>query len=138
MARSNFVHKLVRKYREIASTLGEPETDVDALTVSLDHLQAVILLFEPGYDVGQLAKLHRYRRRPGIARGDYIRTALQILRQSPEPLTALDIARRTLQANGNPNPTRGEALWLRRGMMGKLRYWANTTGHNPARFSLPK
>ena len=138
MARSNFVHRLVRKYREIAGQLDAPGVDPRRLKASLGHLRAVILLFEPGYPVAQLPGLRPYRRVPGVHRGSYIHTALNVLRQSPVPLTMRQIAGLTLRARGVRNPSREELEKLLRGMNGKVRHWAESDGEYPARFSLSK
>lgn len=137
MARSQFVHRLVRKYREIASQIDAPGVDPKPLKASLGHLRATILLFEPGYPVAELGHLRPYRRAPGVRHGSYIRTALAILRESPVPLTMRQIAGHTLRARGVRSPSRDEIEKMMRGMNGKIRHWAESDGAYPARFTLP-
>ena len=138
MARSQFVHGLVRKYREIASQLDAPGVDPKPLKASLGHLRAVILLFEPGYSVAELGHLRPYRRAPRRAswelHSDGARGTAGV---ASSPHHAPDNGL-TLRARGVRNPSRDEIEKLIRGMNGKIRHWAESSGGCPARFSLPK
>jgi hypothetical protein len=82
--------------REYAQALGRAVAGDPAATGDIEHLGAVILLVEPWADLGAIKPVRPYR----AERAHWLREALDILRSSPEPMTARAVAKRLLQARG--------------------------------------
>jgi hypothetical protein len=53
----------------------------------MKHIEAVIRMFEPSYDVRRTAARRRNRTNGLFKRGTLFRTALDALRKAPEPMT---------------------------------------------------
>lgn len=71
------------------------------LEIELAHLNAVIRLFLPGFDIGKIATKRTIRRsKAGTVRGSGTREAMTVLRQTKTPLTSRQIADRILVKHG--------------------------------------
>jgi hypothetical protein len=69
----------------------------------LDHIDAVIRMFSPGYDVDTILPKVTFKKNPaGVPRGSGSRHALSILRSAGEPLTGREIASRVMAKLGKP------------------------------------
>jgi hypothetical protein len=53
----------------------------------MKHVEAVIRMFDPGYDVRRIAVRRRYRSNGLFKRGTLFRAAMDALRKAPEPMT---------------------------------------------------
>ncbi len=85
--------------RRIAS-LQEAEQCADAMK----HVEAVIKICDPAFDVHSIAVRRRNQTNPWFKRGHMLRTILDVLRAATEPLTAREIAERMLIARGIARP----------------------------------
>jgi hypothetical protein len=82
---------LRRKYAEL---IGRGETDTAAT------IGAALLLFDPKHDITSIPAVRPYK----SDRGRWSRTALDVLRKASAPLSAPELARRVLEAQGrDPN-----------------------------------
>lgn len=73
------------------------------LEMELAHVDAVIRMFRPSYDVSKIATKRTIKRSAtGTIRGSGTREALTVLREAQEPLTSREIADRILQKHGKP------------------------------------
>lgn len=73
------------------------------LEIELAHVDAVIRMFQPGFDPSQIATKRTIRRsKAGTVRGSGTREALTVLRQTGEALTSREIANRILIKHGKP------------------------------------
>src|SRR5208282_2968616 len=73
------------------------------------HVEAVIRLFDPTYNVRGIAARRRYKGNAWFKRGTILRNALDTLRKAHGPLTAREITERMLAARGaqaNPKAMR--------------------------------
>lgn len=95
------LYPLIRMY---AVKLGQLRYDpfANQLRDDLVHLEAVIRMFDPAWD----GKVKPIRPKAAIRwgkRGLATRTAMDVLRQSAEPLTVREITERVLERLGMPN-----------------------------------
>lgn len=71
------------------------------LEMELAHLDAVIRLFRPGFDVAKIAtKRTITRSAKGTIRGSGTREALKVLREAVQPLTSREIATKIFENRG--------------------------------------
>jgi hypothetical protein len=95
---------LKRKYGQLR---GQAEFDLfwdrESIRADLDHLAAVLRMFEPDVDLDAIRVI-----RPKVAvRGHWSRTALTILREANAPMRGRDLARRVMVVHGfDPNDFR--------------------------------
>ena len=95
MARNTYVLSGLR--RQYGVTLGAIHAGGDK-SEDLAHLAAVLLMFNPAEDLSAIAPVRPYR----ANRGRWLAKALAILRTANEPLSARQIARRIMAAEGIP------------------------------------
>ena len=91
MAETHVLSALFDKYAEILGHLKQCERQANSHSESLAHIEVVIRLYRPEWTAGgvKARKPHKPPRWP--SRGAGMRTALTILRESPEPLTTRQI-----------------------------------------------
>jgi hypothetical protein len=94
-AENQLMFGLKRRY---AQTLGRIEARDWPAIVDLDALAAVILMFRPDTDLGAIKPIRPYRPK----RSKWLAAALALLRETGQPMTAREIARRLLAAKGLP------------------------------------
>jgi len=102
-ARPGTVPQLVKTLRRTyARKLGEiaAGADDDALRADLEHLAAVIRMFWPGEDFAAIKPIRPRANRRGSKAPVWFLSALDVLREAEEPLTAQEIVRRILRARG--------------------------------------
>jgi hypothetical protein len=95
--RPNTVAGLIEKRREIAGQIDHHRRILNELVSDLDHVDAVIAMFDPDADLGR-AKPHPPRQ--AAFKGEMRRHVLQALRAAQGPITSLDIARQVMEARG--------------------------------------
>src|SRR5713226_2095214 len=96
---------LLRLHAELGGRIKENKLQAKKLAADMVHVEAVLKMLEPGYNVQTISA--RRRRVPNryIPRGEGFRRALSILREAERPLTSREIAQRLLASCGNENPT---------------------------------
>jgi hypothetical protein len=99
------VEYLVRLHADLGGKIWENKREAARLAESMQHVEAVIRLFDPAYDVRRITARRRYKGNAWFKRGTIIRHALDVLRKSQGPLTAREIAERMLVAKGVSGPT---------------------------------
>ncbi len=92
--RRTYAHKL----GEIAAGVG----DEAALRADLTHLAAVIRMFWPAQDFAAIRPIRPSTNRRGGNGPVWFTSALDVLREAQEPLTAKEIVRRIMRARGEP------------------------------------
>ena len=91
---------LVRLHADIGGKLLENRKEAKHLAASMKHVEYVIRLFDPSYDVHHISARRRNKGNAWFKRGTIIRGALDVLRKAQTPLTAREIAERMLAAKG--------------------------------------
>jgi len=103
MADTHVISALVDKRARIDGEIHMRRFQIMRLEIELAHLDAVIKMFQPNYDIGKIATKRTIERsKTGTARGSGTREALKVLREATEPLTTKEIARRILKGRGEP------------------------------------
>jgi hypothetical protein len=85
------------------------------------HVEAVIRMLEPGYDVTRIAARRRNTTNPHFKRGTVFRSALAVLRKATKPLTSRQIAEALFHERGIPKPSRHDLRNLIGGVHASLR-----------------
>ncbi len=98
------VDYLVRLHADLGGRILENRKEAKRLAESMQHVEAVIRLFDPAYNVTRIAARRRYKTNGLFKRGTILRNALDALRQAQGPLTAREITERMLAARGVPAP----------------------------------
>ena len=97
MADTHVISALVNKRARLDGEIQMRRYQISRLEMELAHIDAVIRMFQPGYDVSKIAtKRSIQRSKAGTVKGSGTREALTILRESGEPLSCRDIAERIL------------------------------------------
>ena len=104
MAETHVISALVDKRARLNGEIKARRFQIMRLEVELAHVDAVIKMFSPGYDIDKIATKRSFSKNPaGVPKGAGGRYALTILREAGEPLTALEIAERVLERLGKLN-----------------------------------
>jgi hypothetical protein len=103
------LYPLLRLHSEIAAEIKDKKRRIKTLRANLCHLSAVIHLFEPTFDLRKIIPKRKHPINLYFKRGDGVQGALGILRTSPKPLTAMQIALVLLQQRGVNEPSK--RLW---------------------------
>lgn len=90
---------LLRLHAELGGKIKDNKREAQRLAADMRHVEAVLKLLEPGYDVRPIA-VRRRKPNPWFKRGTVYRNALDALRKADGPLTAREITERMLQARG--------------------------------------
>ncbi|THD45048.1 MAG: hypothetical protein E7774_08840 [Bradyrhizobium sp.] len=88
------------------------------LANDMRHVEAVIRMFAPDYNVRAISAKRRNVGNPWFKRGTLFRNALDILREAGEPLTARVMADRLLAAKGATSTQRAK---IQAGILASLR-----------------
>jgi hypothetical protein len=95
---------LVKLHADLGGRILANRKEATKLTSDMKHIEAVIRMFEPGYDVRRIAVRRRNRKNPWFKRGTLFRAALDVLRRADGPLTTREIAVAMLRAKGVSQP----------------------------------
>jgi hypothetical protein len=129
---------LERLHSELGMQIQENKAEAKRLAQSMIHVEAVLKMLQPGYDVRPIA-VKRRTPNPWFKRGTLYRRALDVLRDATEPLTAGEIAARVLAGAKVADATKGQIRKLTGSIQVSL---ANHNGKavtgegNPARWKL--
>lgn len=112
-------HALEQLHAELAGKLHECKREAKRLVVAMRHVEAVLKLLHPGYNLATIA-VRRRKANPWFKRGTALRHVLAVLRTAEMPLTAREISERMLKANGVTDPDRAEFYKLVKGISSAL------------------
>ncbi|MFZ0425461.1 MAG: hypothetical protein WAL80_21490 [Xanthobacteraceae bacterium] len=101
---------LVRLHADLGGKIWENKKQAERLADSMQHVEAVIRLFDPAFPLKRIAARKRYKGNPWFKRGTIFRLSLDVLRKATGPLTARDIADRLLADKGVRDDTSPKAL----------------------------
>jgi hypothetical protein len=94
---------LERLHAELGGKILENRKQAARLAADMKHVEAVLKMLDPDYDVRPIA-VRRRKLNPWFKRGTVFRHALDVLRTATEPLTAREITFSMLSAAGVANP----------------------------------
>lgn len=90
---------LLRLHAELGGKIKENKVEARRLAQAMRHVEAVLKLLAPGYDVRPIA-VRRRRGNPWFKRGTLLRHSLDVLRAANRPLTVREIALAMLAKRG--------------------------------------
>ena len=93
------LYALERLHAELASKILDNNKEAKRLAQAMLHIEAVLKMLQPGYDVRPIA-VRRRKPNPWFKRGTVFRHALDALRAASKPLTSREIVVRMLVAKG--------------------------------------
>lgn len=132
------VATLIALHADLAGQISDNKREGERLVEAMKHVEAVIRLFDPAYDVRRIAVKRRNRVNPWFRRGTMFRAVLDVLKAASEPLTVREIASRVLAAQGVAEPDRAMLRHLEGGIRTSLANKAGkaveAVGHYPARW----
>jgi hypothetical protein len=97
MAETHVVAALKRKYAELKGELKyAPQLDTESLVLSIRQVGCVLRMFSPAEDLTAIKPCRPYKPQ----RHQWSRRALDILREASRPMTARELARAALAAEG--------------------------------------
>ena len=89
---------LVRLHADLGGKIWENKKEAERLAESMKHVEAVIKLFDPGYNVRRISIRRRYKGNEWFKRGTLFRHAIEILKAANASLTARQITEGMLAA----------------------------------------
>ncbi len=111
------VAQLVHLHADLGGRLLACQAQASRLASDMRHVEAVIRMFDPAYDVRRIAVKRRQNKNPWFKRGHMFRAAIDVLREAGGPLETREIAVRLLASQGVTEPTLAQI----RNMTGALR-----------------
>ena len=94
---------LEQLHAELAGKIIDNRKEGRRLVAAMKHVEAVLKLLQPGYDVRPIA-VRRKKLNPWFKRGTVLRAALDVLRAADGLLTAREITERMVKAKGAHDP----------------------------------
>lgn len=97
MADTHVISALKEKRARLDGEIKMRRYQISRLEMEMAHVDAVIRMFAPGYNVEKIASKRSFAKNPaGVRKGAGGRHALTVLREAGAPLTASEIAGRVL------------------------------------------
>lgn len=100
IATNPVMHALLRLHAELGGKIKVNRAQARKLAVDMKHVEAVIRMFEPSYDVTSIAAKRRYKSNPWFKRGSIFRGAMDVLRKATAPMTVRQIGEALIAAKG--------------------------------------
>jgi hypothetical protein len=102
------VPQLVHLHARLTAKLATSLETSNRTAADIGHIEAVIRLFDPAYDVRRIPGRRRNVGNPWFKRGTMFRAALDVLRKANAPMTTMQMAKRVIAAKGGREPTRDQ------------------------------
>lgn len=96
---------LIRLHATLAGKILDNKREGERLADDMRHVEAVIRMFDPEFDVRRIAVLRRRRQNPYFKRGTVWRAVLEVLKAAEAPMGVSEISRKLLASAGVENPT---------------------------------
>jgi len=123
---------LEQLHAELAGKVRESRKETVRLHKAMRHVEAVLKLLQPGYDVRPIA-VRRRKPNPWFKRGTVLRRVLAVMRDAKAPLTAREITDAMLAAHGVIEPDAIEVRKLAVTVQTCLQHHNGKTVRNVAR-----
>jgi hypothetical protein len=107
---------LERLHMELGGKLMENRQQAQLLGQQMLHVEAVIKLLDPGFNLARIT-VKRRKANGWFKRGTLYRRAVDVLRTATEPMTATDIAWKMLEAAEIKNTTKTDAQVVAQGIL---------------------
>jgi hypothetical protein len=129
------VDYLVRLHADLGGQILDNRKEAKRLADSMRHVEAVIRLFDPAYDVRRITVRRRQRVNKWFKRGAMGRAILDVLNAAAEQLPTRVIAERMLIARGQVQPDPADVRDLESGVRAAI--WQSLVKHLMADGSKP-
>ncbi len=110
---------LEQLHAELAGKLLENKREGKRLTQAMRHVEAVLKLLQPGYNLAPIA-VRRRKSNPWFKRGTVLRHVLGVLREAEAPLTPREITERMVKAHGVVDANSAEVAKLAKSVLSAL------------------
>jgi hypothetical protein len=94
-------------HAELGGKLLEAKQECAHLLESMQHVEAVLKLLQPGYNLARIT-VRRRKPNPWFKRGTVLRNVLEVLRTAESPMTCREIADKMLVTAGITEPDKAE------------------------------
>lgn len=111
-------HTLEQLHAELGGKILDNKAEAKRLAAAMVHVEAVLKMLQPGYDVRPIA-VRRRKPNPWFKRGAVWRAVLDMLRVAEGPLTTRQITARMLATKGVTNASDKAARDLAVGRCGR-------------------
>lgn len=91
---------LVDKRSTLAGDIREFEERLEQLRSDVLHVDAVIRLMDPAYQLDAIVPKSRRQRRQWFGNGEMLRIVLETLRRATDPLTSREVAMEVMERKG--------------------------------------
>ncbi len=99
------VYTLVELHAELGGKINANKREAQRLQACMKHVEAVIQLLEPDFNLRTIAAKRRNRENPLFKKGEVFRNVLVVLRTAAAPMTAREISVVLYRSQGVDNPT---------------------------------
>ena|SRR5947207_6917673 len=120
IASKQALHTLVQLHAELGGKIDANKGEAERLAASMKHLEAVIRMLAPGFDIRRIAVKRRNRTNRWFRRGTMFRAVLGVLKGAKGPITVREIAVQLLADKGEADPTPKTIRQLEGGVRGTL------------------
>jgi hypothetical protein len=131
IATKQAMHTLEQLHAELAGKILDHKKEGQRLAEAMKHVEAVLKLLRPGYDVRPIA-VRRRKHNPWFKRGTVLRLVLEVLRAADGPLTAREIVQAMLIAHGVEDAKSGDVRGLTTTVQTCLQHHKDGTVRNVA------
>jgi hypothetical protein len=118
---------LVRLHADLGGQIQTNKAEADRLAKSMKHVEAVLKLFDPGFNARAISARRRQKTNPWFKRGTLFREALDALRKAARPLTVAEITDGVLAAKGIKDATARQRQGIEAGIRSCLENNAGKT-----------
>ncbi len=132
------VYTLEQLHAELGGKILDNKAEAKRLAAAMVHVEAVLKMLKPGYDVRPIA-VRRRKPNPWFRRGTIWRAVLDVLRTAKAPMSAAEITAAMLAAKGMREPARKAVADLEGAVRAALRlknHETVTAQGTPARWVL--
>jgi hypothetical protein len=114
------IYALERLHAELGGKILANRKEAARLAQDMRHVEAVLKLLDPAFNVRQIAPRRRNNKNPWFRKGDLFRHAIGVLRQASSPMTAREITEALLRSRG-VEPETKHVRYLFGGVQASLR-----------------
>jgi hypothetical protein len=128
---------LRKKYAQLKGRADELFEDHAQLATDMEHVGAVLLMFDPAADLDAIAAIRPYK----AHRGRWNRDAMKVLREANSPLTVIELAQRVVMLRDvadDDTRTRVSIVCSLHAVLKRLerRGWVTVSGGRPKRWAV--
>ena len=119
---------LTRLHADLGGRIQVNKAEAVKLAADMHHVEAVLKMFDPDYNVRAIAARRRQKTNPWFKRGTLFREALGVLRTAPAPMTVTELTRAVLAAHGlTDTATKQQRRGIESGIGAALEHHAGKT-----------